>query len=199
VRDLIIRRLVDSRLPQDVASAAAAGVPDATLKAWFRQPLRPAAVLIPLIEHADGLHVMLTERTHDLPDHPGQISFPGGSAEEQDADLVATALRESYEEVGLDPATVEVAGFLPAQAVITGYAVAPVVGFARPFEVIPDVREVASTFEVPLAFLLDRNNCRQEDRERGGVVLQTWEYHWGGHRIWGATAKIINELVEKLQ
>ena len=122
MREQIIHRLADSRLPQDAAAEAAAGWPQKTLDTWFRMPLRPAAVLIPLIERSAGLHVMLTERNADLPDHPGQIAFPGGRAEDQDTDLEATALRESQEEVGLDPAAVSVVGYLESQAIISGYA-----------------------------------------------------------------------------
>jgi 8-oxo-dGTP pyrophosphatase MutT (NUDIX family) len=196
VREQIIRRLADTRLPADVVGEAAAGWPRQTLDTWFRQPLRPAAVLLPLITRPHGLHLLLTERNADLPDHPGQIAFPGGSAEDQDADLEATALRESHEEVGLEPATVSIAGYMPAQAIVTGFAVAPVVGFTEPFKPQLDTREVAAVFEVPLDFLLDDANRGQYNRERQGITLEMPEYRWQDHRIWGATAVMIEEFIK---
>ncbi|HJP05503.1 MAG: CoA pyrophosphatase [Chromatiales bacterium] len=200
MREHIIRRLSGSGLPQDPAAEARDGISQATLDAWFSMPLRPAAVLIPLLEQNSSISMMLTERTHDLPEHPGQIAFPGGRSEPGDADLLATALREAYEEVGLPPTAVEPAGYLKTQAVITGYAVVPVIGFVtEAFDVRPDPREVASIFEVPLDFLLDEANCVREDREIDGITLATWEYQWQEHRIWGATAKIIQEFIKQIK
>lgn len=200
MREQIIHRLADSSLPRDPAAEAQEGISRETLDAWFSMPLRPAAVLIPLLDHSGEITVMLTERTHDLPEHPGQIAFPGGRSEPGDANLVETALREAHEEVGLAPDIVELAGYLRAQAVITGYAIVPVIGFvSEGFEPQPDPREVAGVFEVPLAFLLDESNCMREDREIDGVKLATWEYRWEEHRIWGATAKIIQEFTKLIK
>jgi 8-oxo-dGTP pyrophosphatase MutT (NUDIX family) len=155
---------------------------------------------VPLTERPAGIYMMLTERTHTVRDHPGQVAFPGGMEEPEDIDLVATALRESQEEIGLQPSQVEIIGYLPAQAVITGYAVLPVVGFfATDFEPVSDPREVAGVFEVPLDYLLDKGNRIRVDRERKGVILPTYEYHYEGHRIWGATALMIRQLTGKLQ
>ncbi|MDP6436756.1 MAG: CoA pyrophosphatase [Gammaproteobacteria bacterium] len=200
MREHIIHRLSGSGLPQDPAAEARDGISQATLDAWFSMPLRPAAVLIPLLDDNGAISLMLTERTHDLPEHPGQIAFPGGRSEPGDPDLLATALREAHEEVGLPPAAVEPAGYLKTQAVPTGYAVVPVIGFVtEAFDVRPDPREVASVFEVPLDFLLDERNCVREDREIDGISLATWEYRWEDHRIWGATAKIIREFIKLLK
>jgi 8-oxo-dGTP pyrophosphatase MutT (NUDIX family) len=197
VRDEIIRRLADTRLPADPVSDAMGAISPRTLDAWFRLPLRTAGVLVPLIERDSGLQVLFTERRHDLPEHPGQISFPGGRSEQADTDLTQTALREAHEEVGLHPTMVEIAGYLPAQAVITGYAVVPVVGLvAGSFEPVAEQAEVASIFEVPLEFLLDENNGRRDDRERDGVLLETWEYCWENHRIWGATGHMVRQFVK---
>ena len=196
MREFITKRLANSTAPADVVTAAAERVEPELLAAWFRMPLRPAAVLVPLTERADGLHMMLTERTHTVSDHPGQVAFPGGTEEPEDADLLTTALRESWEEVGLHPEHVEIAGYLPAQAVITGYAVLPVVGFyAANFAPQTDPREVASVFEVPLSYLQDQANLLRVDRKRNGIVLPTYEYHYDNHRIWGATALMIRTFV----
>lgn len=196
LRRLIHARFADTRIPANLAQAAAERVDPDILAAWFRMPLRPAAVLVPITERDGALHMLLTERTHDLPDHPGQVAFPGGSYEADDPDLEFTALRESDEEVGMHPSQVQVAGYLPAQAVITGFAVLPVVGFYPPdFEPRIDTREVGAVFEVPLDFLRDTNNLVRIDRERDGIVLPTYEYSYDGHRIWGATALMIRQFM----
>jgi 8-oxo-dGTP pyrophosphatase MutT (NUDIX family) len=189
-----------TRIPDDVPTAAAAAMDPAVLAAWFKTPFRPAAVFIGLTERQGELHLMLTERTHTVRDHPGQIAFPGGVAEACDADLLATALRESEEEVGLRAAQTTVVGYLAAQPIITGYAVLPVVGFYDPaFEAAVDPREVAGVFEVPLNFLLDDNNRRPVDRERAGITLKMYEFHYDGHRIWGATALMIGQFIAHLR
>jgi 8-oxo-dGTP pyrophosphatase MutT (NUDIX family) len=199
VREHITTRLAASAAPADIVAAATDRVDPDLLAAWFRMPLRPAAVLVPLTERAGELRMLLTERTHTVTDHPGQVAFPGGMEEPEDPDLLTTALRESWEEIGLQPDLVEVAGFLPAQAVITGYAVLPVVGFyPQAFEPRTDPREVAGVFEVPFSYLQDEGNLIRIDRERNGVTLPTYEYHYDGHRIWGATALMIRMLVDKL-
>jgi 8-oxo-dGTP pyrophosphatase MutT (NUDIX family) len=199
MREHITRRLAASAAPVDVVAVATDRVDPDLLAAWFKMPLRPAAVLVPLTERANGLQMLLTERTHTVSDHPGQVAFPGGTAEAADPDLLATALRESWEEIGLRPEQVDVVGYLPAQAVISGYAVLPVVGFFAPsFEPRTQIREVASVFEVPLSYLQDQANLIRIDRERNGVVLPTFEYHYEGHRIWGATALMIRMFVDKI-
>lgn len=196
----IRERLAGTRLPVDLVSEAAARVDPPLLAAWFKQPLRPAAVLVPLCARDGSMHVLLTERTHTVRDHPGQVSFPGGMADPSDPDLVTTALREAHEEIGLQPRDVEVIGYLLPQAVISGYAVLPVVGFYAPeFEPQLDPGEVAGIFEVPLGFLQDPANRVRVDRRRNGVTLPTWEYHYDGHRIWGATALMLQLLLERLR
>lgn len=200
MRELITRRMAGSSTPADVAAAAAERVTPELLAAWFKMPLRPAAVLIPLTERPGGLRMLLTERTHTVSDHPGQVAFPGGMAEPDDPDLLTTALRESSEEIGLLPQQVDVVGYLPAQAVITGYAVLPVIGFYPPdFEPRADPREVAGVFEVPFSYLQDQGNLIRIDRERNGVTLPTYEFHYEGHRIWGATALMIRQFLQELR
>ncbi len=161
--------------------------------------LKPAGVLVPVYEHPDGLSVLLTERSAELKHHAGQISFPGGRMEEHDRDLEVTALRETFEEVGIAPEHVTVAGYLDAMPTVTGYAVTPIIGFvAAEAELRLDRTEVQHAFEVPLAFLLERRNARRFEREYMGRKIPTIEFHFEGHRIWGATAHIIVELRKKL-
>jgi len=199
MQQLIRKKLADTAAPIDLVTEAAERVEPRLLDAWFKQPLRPAAVLVPLVCRGDVLHMLLTERTHTVRDHPGQVAFPGGMAEPEDPDLLHTALRESEEEIGLRPSQVDVVGFLPPQAVISGYAVLPVVGFFDDdFQPTIDPGEVAGVFEVPLDYLLDTSNLVRVDREKNGEILATYEYQYEGHRIWGATALMIRMLVQRL-
>lgn len=165
----------------------------------FSEPLLPSAVLIPIVERESGLTVLLTERAANLTHHPGQISFPGGRMEAGDRDLVDTALRETREEVGIQPAQVGVAGYLSSLPTVTGYAVTPVVGLVDPgIELVLDEREVASAFEVPLDFLLDSNNQEHSSREYRGVNIPVVAYQFASRRIWGATAAMIIGLQKQL-
>lgn len=161
--------------------------------------LRPAGVLIPIIDRRASLSVLLTERSAALRHHAGQISFPGGGMEKQDADIAATALREAHEEVGIKPHEVDVAGFLSPMPTITGFAVTPVIGFVREtFSLRLDPAEVEAAFEVPLDFLLDTRNAQHSEREYRGATLPVVTFHYEGHRIWGATAGIVVALRELL-
>ena len=155
--------------------------------------IRPAAVLMPLIERPSGLTVLFTRRTAHLRSHAGQISFPGGRSEPGDPTPAATALRETHEEIGLPDSHIEVLGFLPSQYTTrSGFIVTPVVGLVRtPFALQPDEAEVAEVFEVPLAFLLNPANHRA-----GGIVAdgETRRFHaipYGDYYIWGVTAGIL--------
>jgi 8-oxo-dGTP pyrophosphatase MutT (NUDIX family) len=174
------------------APAAAQGMSDG-----FRLPGRegrvtPASVLVPIINREDGLTLLFTERSADLPDHPGQISFPGGRAEPDDASIAATALRETTEEVGLAPHHVEVLGQLAPYETVTGYRVTPVVGWIEPpFTLTPDPLEVADLFEVPLAFLLDPLNQQRHFRMLGELRRDYWAIPFGERYIWGATAAML--------
>ncbi len=196
LRENLVQRLRSTRLPENLQNAARERFGPAVADRLFRAPLVEAAVLVPIVDSTGGPELLLTKRRADLPDHPGQIAFPGGRADTTDADLKATALREAYEEVGLGPDGLQVIGYLPAQAVVTGYAVAPVVACvgARPALVLSPV-EVDSVFFVPLEFLLDPANCRVNRRQLGDESFDMPEYHYGDHRIWGATAEIIASLL----
>jgi 8-oxo-dGTP pyrophosphatase MutT (NUDIX family) len=167
--------------------------------------LRDAAVLVPIIDRPTGPTVLLTQRTAHLHDHAGQISFPGGRTEPEDANATATALRETHEEIGLDASAVEVLGTLPNYHTASGYRVAPVVGWSDPPATLAlDSFEVAETFEIPLAFLLDARNQRQERAWVAGRERTYWAMPYrtpdGKRRfVWGVTAGIIVMLSRVLQ
>jgi 8-oxo-dGTP pyrophosphatase MutT (NUDIX family) len=159
----------------------------------------PAAVLVPIITHAEALTVLFTQRTAELKAHSGQVSFPGGRAEPGDPSPQFTALREAEEEIGLAARRVEVLATLPEYLTRTGFRVTPVVGLvAPPLELVPDAREVAEVFEVPLAFLLDPANRRRESRQLGGRLAAYYVFEHGGHTIWGATAGMLVNLAARI-
>jgi 8-oxo-dGTP pyrophosphatase MutT (NUDIX family) len=164
------------------------------------QPLKPAAVLVPIVDREDGMTVLLTKRTEHLNDHAGQVSFPGGRAEPEDPDAVATALREAEEEIGLSRDFVEILGRLDTYITSTGYSVTPVVGIVRPgFTLIIDPYEVAEAFEVPLAFLLDAKNHERHSREYRGATRHFWAMPYNDYYIWGATAGMLRNLYNRVQ
>lgn len=156
------------------------------------QPLIAAAVLIPIVARESGMTLLLTQRTAHLRDHAGQVSFPGGRCEPADPDPVFTALREAQEEVGVDPAQVEVFGCLPEYLTSTGFRVTPVVGLVTPpLNLRLDDFEVAEVFEPPLEFLLDPANRRRDTIEYRGALREFWAMPWKGYYIWGATAGML--------
>ncbi len=158
-----------------------------------------AAVLVGLIARADGLQVLLTRRTDALRNHAGQVSFPGGRLEPTDADAVAAAVRETFEEVGVAPAQIAPLGYLDAFTTITGFRVLPVVAtIAGDYVARPDPREVAEVFEVPLGFLLDPANLASLSLEHRGRARQVWEFNYPAQRIWGVTAAILLNLRERV-
>jgi 8-oxo-dGTP pyrophosphatase MutT (NUDIX family) len=160
---------------------------------------RPAAVLVPIVDRPEGLTVLLTERAHALRTHAGQIAFPGGRLEPSDRDAVAAALRETEEEIGLDRGFVEVLGYLEDQLVITGFRVTPVVALVRPgFTLRHDPSEVAASFEVPLAHVLDERNHRPRRVVLGGMEMPFKDIAWDGYTIWGATGGMLITLASTL-
>ena len=163
------------------------------------ETMKPAAVLMPLIDHGDGMTVLLTQRTAHLSAHAGQISFPGGRFEAGDGTPENTALRETEEEIGLRRADIEVLGRLGVRETGTGYRVVPVVGLITPpVAVTPDPNEVAEVFEVPLAFVLDPANHCFETRMISGVERQFYAVPYGDYYIWGLTARLLVNLSERL-
>lgn len=169
----------------------------------FDRPKVDAAVLIPLVRRPAGLQVLLTQRSAQLRDHAGQISFPGGRAEAHDADAAETALRETREEIGLQPARVEVIGRLPVYTTITNYVVTPVVALVDPpLDLNLDRTEVDEAFEVPLQFLMSPANHRRHVFVYDGGQRQFLSMPWhDGEReffIWGATAAMLRNLYRVL-
>lgn len=160
----------------------------------------PAAVLVPLVFRPQGMTVLLTQRTAHLAHHPGQISFPGGRFEEEDAcDAVACALRETEEEIGLGQDRVAVLGCLDERSSRTGFRVTPVIGIVHPpFDLALDDFEVAEVFEVPLDFLGEPRNRSLERVMHEGKERSFWSIVWQGRKIWGLTAAILVTLVDEL-
>ncbi|MET0252583.1 MAG: CoA pyrophosphatase [Terrimicrobiaceae bacterium] len=185
------KKWLEQRLARP-AAAAAKSQGDGFRLPGREGPAIPAAVLVPIVNRPAGLMLMLTQRSADLPDHPGQISFPGGRVEPQDASLAHAALREATEEVGLPTERVAILGELAPYETVTGYCVTPVVGWVEPpFELNLDPIEVADAFEVPLAFLLDPRNHQQHFRMLGDIRGHFWAIPYGERYIWGATAAIL--------
>lgn len=161
--------------------------------------LHAASVLVPIVAHANAPTVLFTQRTAHLKNHSGQISFPGGRAETADASPEHTALRETWEEIGLAAERIEVLGRLPDYHTRTGYRVTPVVGIVLPpFDLAPDDNEVAEVFEVPLAFLLDQGNLRRHSREFEGEQRYFFAIPFENRYIWGATAGMLVNLQRHL-
>ena len=162
------------------------------LQKHFQADPVPAAVLVPLIDRPEGLSVLLTQRASGLAKHSGQISFPGGRLEPSDPDVASAALREAQEEVGLDPARVQVFGYLPDHIVISGFRVTPVLSLvAPPFTLELNPAEVAGVFEVPVSHVFDARNHQARVRRVGDEDLMLYDIPWQGQNIWGATAGML--------
>jgi 8-oxo-dGTP pyrophosphatase MutT (NUDIX family) len=167
-----------------------------SLQAYLPAEPIPAAVLIPLVERDDGLTVLLTQRASQLKTHAGQISFPGGRIEPEDAGPREGALREAHEEIGLEARFVSVVGYLADHILLSGFRVTPVVAFVQPgFELLLDPEEVTDTFEVPLDHVFAPANHRARRRRLGAAhEVQVWDIQYEGHNIWGATAGMLLNL-----
>ena len=185
LRRCLVERLAEA--PRPASLDAAAG-------------LRPAAVLVPIVLRRPGARVLLTRRTDHLHHHPGQISFPGGRVEDADVSPVMTALRETEEEIGLDPDRVELLGELPEYLTGTGFRVTPVVGLVHPpFDLKLDAFEVAEAFEVPLSFLMDPANHQRHRKVFNGCEREFYALPWRHYYIWGATAGMLVSLSRLLR
>ncbi len=161
--------------------------------------LRPAGVLVPVIAGPQGAEVLLTKRSSRLKHHPGQIAFPGGKQDEGDADVIAAALREAEEEVGLPRGHVEVLGTLPTHETVTGFLVTPVIGWIdRDFDVQPEPGEVAEVFRVPLTHVTDVALFTIQSRRWRGTRRHYYTVPFGPYYIWGATARILRGLAHRM-
>jgi 8-oxo-dGTP pyrophosphatase MutT (NUDIX family) len=156
-----------------------------------------AAVLVPLLFKEGELHVLVTQRTQTVDHHRGQIAFPGGACDPGDADGVATALRETSEEIGVPPTVVRVLGALDDLRTITNFVVTPFVGIIdEPVEYSLSACEVEAVIEVPIRYFLDPTRLRVEQWERQGQVHEVLFWDYGKHTIWGATARILKDLLD---
>ncbi len=166
------------------------------------EKLRHAAVLVPIVERADGLKLLLTERSADLPSHAGQVAFPGGRVDDEDDGPVAAALREAEEEVGLNPGWVDVIGLLTPYLTSSGFKILPVVGFVEPKftldELVLSQAEVAKVFEVPLEFVMNPANHDRHEVEFRGRMRHYYAMPYEGHYIWGATAGMLVSFYDVL-
>lgn len=162
--------------------------------------LRPAGVLVPLLVTDGRVHILLTKRSSALKHHPGQIAFPGGKQDDSDADVTAAALREAHEEVGLVPSNVEVLGHLPIHETVTGFSVTPVVGrVLAPFQPRPEPGEVEEIFCVPLDHLTDPARYSVQSRRWRGQRRHYYTVPFGPYYVWGATARMLRGLAERMQ
>ena len=203
LRARILRRFAGSQPRHEIADWRLLGV-DAErsrrLQAHFPANPVAAAVLVPLVDRPEGLTVLLTQRASQMARHAAQISFPGGRIEPSDPDIASAALREAHEEIGLDPARVQVFGYLPDHLVISGFRVTPVLSLvAPPFSLQLNPAEVAGVFEVPLAHVLDSANHKARMRKVGDEELLLYDIPWEGQNIWGATAGMLLTFVAMLQ
>lgn len=160
--------------------------------------LRPAAVLVPILDRPEGARVILTKRSSALKHHPGQISFPGGKVEETDSSCEMAALREAQEEIGLNPNTAEILGLLPSHETVTSFCVTPVIAVVPEFDPTPEAGEVAEVFNVPLAHLLNTQNYSKEGRRWMGQKRWYFTAPYGPYYIWGATARIMHALADRM-
>jgi 8-oxo-dGTP pyrophosphatase MutT (NUDIX family) len=211
------------RLPVDAIAGEPALPPERLQAGWLRErlarpvawepelpedlrlrfpTLRRAAVLIPIVQRPEGLTVLLTRRTAHLSNHPGQVSFPGGGADELDSSSIETALRETEEEIGLARRHIEIIGVLPELVTASAYLITPVVGLVRPpFELTAESNEVDEIFEVPLAFLMDGMNHQRLsfDLPEGAGRRSFYAMPYERFFIWGATACMLRNLFHLLR
>lgn len=162
------------------------------------RPIRPAAVLVPIVDHHEPT-VLLTQRAQHLPDHAGQVSFPGGKIDAKDETPLASALREAHEEIGLDRQFVEPLGYTDLYMTTLGYRIVPVIARIKPgFALKLNTNEVDAVFEVPLTFVMDQANVQRHSRDWQGITRHYYAITFGERYIWGVTAGILRNLHERI-
>ncbi len=167
---------------------------------FAHRDLSASAVLVPLSEHDGELYVLFTQRSHELRNHSGEVSFPGGRREPEDDSLVETALRETYEEIALEPSSVHVYGALTRMPTITGFQVTAFVGeYDHDADLVSNPDEIHLLFRAPLSALADPANHRVENREFRGETYPIHFFDYEGHVIWGATGRMLWALLEYLE
>lgn len=158
-----------------------------------------AGVLVPIFEKNSHPHFLLTKRTQDVEHHKGQISFPGGTVDSRDRNIVVTALRETEEEIGLTPDRVKIVGIFDDISIPTGFVVTPVVGYISSIPTLKlSATEVESVIQVPFSFFLEPKNREVVKMKRGDEIRDVYSFTFGEYEIWGATAFIIDSLLKKL-
>jgi 8-oxo-dGTP pyrophosphatase MutT (NUDIX family) len=162
------------------------------------RPIRPAAVLVPIVDHPEPT-VLLTQRAQHLPDHPGQISFPGGKIDKSDESPLHSALREAEEEIGLDRAHVEPLGYLDLYMTTLGYRIVPLIARVKPGVALTlNESEVDNVFEVPLSYVMDLANMQRHSRDWQGLTRHFYAITFGERYIWGVTAGILRNLYDRI-
>ncbi|PIV23962.1 MAG: CoA pyrophosphatase [Deltaproteobacteria bacterium CG_4_8_14_3_um_filter_45_9] len=160
-------------------------------------PFSHAAVLVPLFQKEGNCHLLFTKRSEEVKYHKGEISFPGGVVDEEDSELISTALREADEEIGLKESDVQIIGVLDDIVTITEFIVTPIVGlFPYPYPFKVSEAEIAELIEVPLASLIDEDCFSEREIPRGGQKEIVYAYQYGKHIIWGATARILKQFLD---
>src|SRR5262249_553680 len=198
-----VRRRLSLDVPaalRDPTAPAVRGDPDLDPESWTKAGVtaaKPAAVLVAVVERPVPT-VILTQRTADLPSHPGQIAFPGGKIDGEETPAGA-ALREAEEEIGLAPALVEPLGYLDLYLTFSGFRILPTVARIAPgFELTPNRFEVADVFEVPLDHLMRAENYQRKSRDWNGIIRHYYEIPYRDRHIWGVTAGILRNLYERI-
>jgi 8-oxo-dGTP pyrophosphatase MutT (NUDIX family) len=200
--DILRHRIASAHATQHYISGDGTSDERKLAHAATGRTVRPAAVLILLTREdrsTNDWNIVLTQRTAHLHDHAGQISFPGGRKDDEDIDLVATALREANEEIGVDASKIEVIGALPAYVTVTAYEVTPIVATSAPQAFTCDQFEVADVFDVPLAHVLEETNWRRDSFMRAGLRREYWAVPYRERYIWGATAGMLRTFKMALQ